>query len=99
MTGLQVHRLRVGFNGHFEGAQTMMITTRILVASAVLAGVSWGVWYLLNSLLGHSLLAELVSVGAAAAAGLWVYVRAVLLMRVPEAEQVQRLVMARLRRA
>jgi putative peptidoglycan lipid II flippase len=99
MTGLQVHRLRVGFNGHFEGAQTMMITTRILVASALLAGVSWGVWYLLNSLLGHSLLAELVSVGAAAAAGLWVYVRAVLLMRVPEAEQVQRLVTARLRRA
>ena len=49
MTALQLHRLRIGFNGRLEGAQTTMITARILVASALLAGVSWGVWTLLDA--------------------------------------------------
>ena len=69
MTGLQLQRLRVGFNGRLEGAQTTMITARITVASALLAGVSWAVWRLLDSLLGTSLAAQIVSVGAAGAAG------------------------------
>ena len=68
MTVLQLRRLRIGFNGRLEGAQTTMITARILVASSLLAGVSWVVWYLLDSLLGTSLPAQIVSVGAAAAA-------------------------------
>ena len=55
MTALQLHRLRIGFNGRLEGGQTTMITARILVASALLAVVSWGVWKLLDSLLGSSL--------------------------------------------
>ena len=45
MTALQVNRLRIGFNGRLEGRQTTMITARILVASALLGGVSWVVWY------------------------------------------------------
>jgi putative peptidoglycan lipid II flippase len=99
MTALQFHRLRTGLNGRLEGGQTTMITVRILVASALLAGVSWGVWRLLDDLLGSSLPAGIVSVGAAAAAGLFVYVRAVLIMRIPEAHQVSGLVRARLGRA
>jgi putative peptidoglycan lipid II flippase len=98
MTALQFQRLREGLNGRLEGAQTTMITARILIASALLAGVSWVVWKLLDELLGGSLAAELVSVGAAAAAGLFVYVRAVLAMRVPEAHQVGNLIRARLGR-
>ncbi len=98
MTGLQFHRLRIGLNGRLEGAQTTMITARILIASALLAGVSWVVWKLLDELLGGSLAAEVVSVGAAAAAGLFVYVRAVLAMRIPEAHQVGNLIRARLGR-
>ncbi len=39
MTALQVRRLRIGFNGRLEGAQTTMITARILLASALLGGV------------------------------------------------------------
>ena len=93
MTGLQVHRLRVGFNGRFEGAQTTMITARILVASVILAVVSFSVWLGLDHLLGRSVIAQIVSVGGAAAAGLWVYVRAVLIMHVPEAHQVRRLML------
>jgi putative peptidoglycan lipid II flippase len=92
MTALQLHRLRIGFNGRLEGMQTTMITARIAVASVLLAGVSWVVWRLLDTVLGGSLPAQLVSVGGAAGAGLLVYVRAVLAMRVPEAHQVSRLI-------
>jgi putative peptidoglycan lipid II flippase len=99
MTALQLQRLRIGFNGRLEGAQTTMITARILVASLLLAGVSWGVWKLLHGLLGGALAAQIVSVGGAAAAGLFVYVRAVLAMRIPEAHQVSRLIRAQFGRA
>jgi putative peptidoglycan lipid II flippase len=99
MTALQVHRLRIGFDGRLEGRQTTMITARILVASALLGGVAWVVWYALDALLGRSLPAQIVSVGGAGAAGLLVYTRAVLVMRVPEAHQVSRLVRAQLGRA
>jgi putative peptidoglycan lipid II flippase len=99
MTALQLLRLRAGFDGRLEGAQTTMVTARIALASILLAGAAWAVWYLLDDLLGRSLPAQIVSVGGAAAAGLWLYSRAVLVMRVPEAQQVNRLIRARLGRA
>ncbi|HEV7584281.1 MAG TPA: murein biosynthesis integral membrane protein MurJ [Solirubrobacteraceae bacterium] len=99
MTALQLQRLRAGFNGRLEGAQTTMITARIVLASALLAGISWVVWKLLHSLLGGSLAAQIVSVGAAGAAGMFVYARAVLVMQIPEAHQVSRLIRAQLGRA
>jgi putative peptidoglycan lipid II flippase len=99
MTVLQIQRLRTGFGGRLEGAQTTMITARIFVASALLACVSYAVWRVLNALLGGSLPAQIVSVGGAALAGVWVYSRAVLAMRVPEAHQVYGLIRARLGRA
>jgi len=99
MTGLQYHRLRVGFNGRLEGAQTIMITARILLASALLGAVSWAVWTVLHRLFGASLPAQIISVGGAAGAGLFVYARAVLAMRIPEAHQVSRLIRTQLGRA
>ena len=99
MTALQVYRLRIGFNGRLEGAQTVMITARILLASAILGAVSWVVWDVLNALLGQSLPAQIVSVGGAATAGALVYARAVLVMHIPEAHQVRRLVLRQLGRA
>ncbi|HEY4996381.1 MAG TPA: murein biosynthesis integral membrane protein MurJ [Solirubrobacteraceae bacterium] len=99
MTALQLTRLRTGFNGRLEGAQTTMITARIAVASALLAGASWVVWHLLDSLIGRSLPAQIVSVGAAGVVGVWLYSRAVLAMHVPEAHQVSRLIRMRLGRA
>ena len=96
MTALQLHRLRIGFNGRLEGAQTTMITVRIALACVLLAGAAWGAWYLLDQLLGRSLPAQIVSLGAAGAAGLAIYVRAVLAMQVPEAHQVSRLIRAQL---
>ncbi len=98
MTWLQIRRLRTGFNGRLEGAQTLMITIRILVASAILAGVSWLIWKGLDAALGRSLIAQLLSVGLAITIGIAVYARAVLAMRIPEARQIETLVMGRLRR-
>jgi len=92
MTVLQLRRLREGFNGRIEARQTTMITARIAVAAALLAGASWLAWFLLDRLLGRSLPAQIVSVGGAAAVGGLIYLGAVLRMRVPEAHQVQRLV-------
>jgi len=94
MTALQLQRLRIGFDGYLEGTQTTMITVRILLASVVMALVSWGVWKLFDSVLGTSLVAQIVSVGGAALAGALVYARIVLLMRIPEAHQVHRLIRA-----
>ena len=99
MTALQLHRLRIGFNGRLEGGQTTMITARIAVASVLLAGVSWAVWYALHALLGQSLPAQIVAMGGAGGAGVWIYTRSVLAMHIPEAHQVNRLIRARLGRA
>ena len=100
MTALQLHRLRIGFNGRLEGAQTTMITARILLASALLAGVSWVVWKLLDALLGGSLPAQIVSVGARRRRrACWSTCAPCSTMRVPEAHQVSRLIRAQLGRA
>ena len=98
MFALQFTRVRKGLNGRLEGARTTMITMRILVASVLLGGVSWGVWKLLDELVGGSLPAQIISVGVAGAAGVFVYARAVLAMRIPEADQVGNLIRARLGR-
>jgi len=95
MTALQLRRLRTGFNNRLEGRQTTMITARIAVASILLAATSWIVWYGLDHALGRSLPAQLVSVCVAAAAGGFVYMRAVLRMGIPEARQVRGLVLSR----
>jgi putative peptidoglycan lipid II flippase len=97
MTALLWHRLRVGFNGRLEGAQTVMITVRILVASAIIAAIARLIWEVLRSLLGESLPAELISVGVAVGVSLALYAKMVLAMRIPEARQIQDLVMGRLR--
>ena len=90
------HALRArGLNG---AAQTR-IAARIAAASTLLAAVSWVVWRLLYGLLGLSTVAQIVSVGAAAACGLFVYARAVIAMHVPEAHQVHRLILTQLGRA
>ena len=99
MTALQAVYLRRELAGRLEGHQTVMITARILVASVILAAGAFVVWSALDFVLGRSVPAQIVTVGGAAAAGLWLYVRAVLRMRVPEAGQVQRLVAARLGRS
>jgi putative peptidoglycan lipid II flippase len=99
MTALQLRRLKIGFNGRLELGQTLMITVRIIVASALMAGAAYAVWKLFDALLGHSLPAGLVSVGGGLAVGGFAYARLVLAMRIPEARQIEDLVLSRLGRA
>jgi putative peptidoglycan lipid II flippase len=98
MTWLQIDRLRTGFNGRLEGAQTLMVTARILVASAIMAGFARGVWALANGVVGRSIAGQVVSVGLAVALAGVFYAKAVLMMRIPEARQIEALVVGRLRR-
>jgi putative peptidoglycan lipid II flippase len=97
MTGLQLYRLRIGLNGRLEGAQTVMITARILVATVIMAAVARGLWYLLDSGLGRSLPAQIASVSLACAVSGVVYAWLTLKMRIPEARQIEQLVVSRLR--
>jgi putative peptidoglycan lipid II flippase len=98
MTILQLHRLRVGFNGRLEGGQTLMITARIAVATAIMAAVAWGLFKGLDSLLGTSFIAQLVALGIAGTAACVLYGKLVLTMRIPEARQIEQLIRQRLRR-
>jgi putative peptidoglycan lipid II flippase len=97
MTWLQLQRLRTGFNGRLEGAQTLMITIRILVAAAIAAAAARGVWAIVDPLVGRMTAGQIVSVGLAIATGIALYSRLVLTMRVPEARQIEALIAARLR--
>jgi len=97
MTGLQLYRLRIGLNGRLEGGQTVMITARILVATVIMAAVARGLWELLNRGLGDSLPSQIVSVGVPCAIAGVLYGWLVLKMRIPEARQIEQLVLSRLR--
>jgi putative peptidoglycan lipid II flippase len=97
--GRQLYRMRTGFNGRLEGAQTLMITVRILVAAAVMAGVARGIWILVDGVVGRSLAGQIVSVGLAVGLAGALYAMLTLAMRIPEARQIEELVTSRLRRA
>jgi putative peptidoglycan lipid II flippase len=97
MTGLELNRLRIGFNGRLELDQTLMITVRILVASIITAAVARGVYTLVDAVVGRSVPGQLISVGLGVAAGGFFYARTVLAMRIPEARQIEALVLSRLR--
>jgi putative peptidoglycan lipid II flippase len=88
MTVAQGWLLR-GRLGGIEGVPTLSAGLRMLAASALLAAVSYGAWYLLDDLLGASLPAQMVAVGVAILAGAGVYGAAVLALGIPEAGQIR----------
>ena len=55
--------------GSLDGKRTTDTVLRITAASAVLAGVCYGVWRPLDDALGHRFIAQVVSLGAALALG------------------------------
>jgi putative peptidoglycan lipid II flippase len=83
--------------GGIEGARTLSAALRMLVAAAALGALSYGVWYGLDAALGRSLVAQAVSVLGGIAAGVLVYAGAVWALRVPEADQIRRLLITRSR--
>jgi putative peptidoglycan lipid II flippase len=78
--------------GRLELGRLIWTTGRVVIASALLAGASYGVWDGLDSALGRGLGGQVVSLTFGLGAGLAVYVAAVTLLRIPEAHQAWRLV-------
>jgi putative peptidoglycan lipid II flippase len=82
----------------FDGLELRRLAdtgTRIAVASAALAAVSFGVWDLLDNLLGRGLAGQIVSLGTALGLGGFVYLLAARLMNIAELEQITRLLRRR----
>ncbi len=99
MTAMQVYRLRRGFGGRLEGAQTLMITARIVVATALMAAVAWVLWDAIDGVVGPSFLGQLISLGVAIITASGLYAWVVLAMRIPEALQIQAFIRSRLKMA
>jgi putative peptidoglycan lipid II flippase len=77
--------------GGIELGRFLGNAVRVTIAAAALAGVSYLVWYGLDQALGRNLIAQIVSLGVALLAGFATYFAAVLALRVPEANQILRL--------
>ncbi len=75
----------------FEIGDPVRTLLLVCVASVVLAGVGWGVWHLLDSVLGQSLPAQIVSLGAGLALGYAGFFGACRLLNVHELETLMRL--------
>jgi putative peptidoglycan lipid II flippase len=97
MTILQSIWLARLLEGDLQTPATFATLARICGASALLGGVSYATWWALDDALGRDLVAQIVSVGAAGVAGFTVFAGAVLLLRIREAQQIERYVLGRLR--
>ena len=82
--------LRRHFNG-LELDRLLSTTLRILVASAALALVGYGVWNTLNQALGEGTFAQIASLGLGLGTGAAVYLGLAKLLRIAELEQIMRL--------
>jgi putative peptidoglycan lipid II flippase len=87
LTGLEAHWLRKELGGLEIGASAGAIA-RMLLASAILAGLTYFGWWATDTILGHSLIAQIISVGLGLSLGAMGYGVVVLSLRIPEAEQV-----------
>lgn len=83
--------------GGVEAGKTVAALAKMLLGAALLAGVSYVVWNLLDAALGRSLVGQALSVGAGITTGGLVYALAVWGLRVPEARQIADLVVLRVR--
>ncbi|HVP01990.1 MAG TPA: murein biosynthesis integral membrane protein MurJ [Solirubrobacteraceae bacterium] len=89
MTFSQVRYLRPQLDGSLQGHETLRATGKILLASALLAVVLYGVWWPVDRAVGDATAtARLLAVSLALAAGAAAYVAAIRFLRVPEAEQI-----------
>ncbi len=82
--------LRVILHG-LELGRLLDAAVRIVLASAALAAVSYGIWDVLDQALGRGLLGQIISLGGGLALGGLVYVGAAKLLRIAELAQVMRL--------
>jgi putative peptidoglycan lipid II flippase len=88
MMGLQARLARRELRGRLEGRETAAAVVGMCSAAAVMGAVGWIVWAALDELFGRSVFGQIVSVGGALTLGALAYARAVLWLRISEAEQV-----------
>lgn len=81
--------------GGVEGGRLLDRTIRLCLAAVALGAVCLGTWELLDGALGRSLGAQIASMTGALVAGAAVYFAACRLLRVPELEQIIRLLPGR----
>ena len=81
--------------GGIDLARISNAVVRITVASVVLGAVAFGVWYALDSALGRSIGAQIVSLGAALALGGAVYLGSCRVLRVRELDALRQTVSRR----
>ena len=89
MTVQQVVFLRRELGG-FEIVRTLQGLAQMTAAAAVAGALTYGTWWLLDDVLGRSLIAQIVTVGAAIAGGFATYLGLTLLARIPEAQGMAR---------
>lgn len=95
LVGAQLLMLRPLLGGRLGLGRTAADAAKMLGAAAALAGVGYVGWWALDELLGRGLLAQVVAVGLGSAAGLSVYAGLVLVLGVPEAARITRLLRRR----
>jgi len=81
--------------GGLELGRLLDAGIRISIAAAALAAVGYGIWAVLDDALGRGLLGQIVSLGTGLAVGGLVYVGVARLLRIPELDQILRLVRRR----
>jgi putative peptidoglycan lipid II flippase len=97
MTLAQMYFLRRELHGRLDVRRTLVVVIQVTLAAALLAGATYGTWYVLERALGVGLPAQVLSVGMALSAGLVVYAVAVRVLGIPEARQIEDFVRGRLR--
>jgi len=99
MTAAQMIYLRRQLGGSIEGRETLIMTLKVIFSATLLIVVSRGLWLLLDDAVGSAgPITRLVGVIPALAAGLLVYLAAVRLLRIREADQIAEFFVSRLRR-
>jgi putative peptidoglycan lipid II flippase len=96
MTLAQMHFLRRELHGRLEVKRTAAVVVQLLGASALLAVSTYATWRVLDGALGRGLFGQIVSVGVALTVGALVYASIVHLLKIPEARQIERLLVGRL---
>jgi putative peptidoglycan lipid II flippase len=91
---IQVRVLRAQL-GRLELGRFVWTSLRVSAAAAALAAASYGVWYALDQALGRGLGAQVISLAGGLGVGALVYAAAIAALRIPEAQQIWRLVRRR----
>lgn len=98
MTVGQMYYLRQMLEGSLEVSQTLFAVIGMVSAAVWLAITAWLSHEGLSSLFGESLPSQIISVGGGLGIGIAVYCASVLMLGIPEAQQIQRMVQARMKR-